>query len=313
MRKPKILMIMIACLIAISLAPATASAVQAPTSNDSSASLEAASTASELTTLAKAEENPKLNLKKVTIPVNKPNGNGWMVLTIKGTSKKATWSTSDESIVSFDKYKQENKISLTGMKKGKATITAKVGDTTLKCKVTVTKPKSEKALMKKIKVDTSTVDKQYITFENTSKYYLKATGRIRLYDKAGNQVDWSDTYIYLAPGKSQKVYVSNLYGYSKCKFEMQATSLDNFYHKLGVKATVKPVQDNYLPVELKNTSKYAEYPYVTVFFKKDGEIVWTEQQQTKEELKPGKSATVSIYLYNGIPEYDSVSAMVTRA
>ena len=53
-------------------------------------------------------------------------------LKVEGTARKVTWSSSDKKIVKVDK-----KGNIRGLKKGTATITAKVGDKTLKCKVKV--------------------------------------------------------------------------------------------------------------------------------------------------------------------------------
>jgi len=53
-------------------------------------------------------------------------------LKVEGTAKKVKWSSSDKKIVKVDQ-----KGNIRGLKKGTATITAKVGNKTLKCKVKV--------------------------------------------------------------------------------------------------------------------------------------------------------------------------------
>ncbi len=69
-----------------------------------------------------------------------PAGNGYS-LNVKGTNAKVTWTTTDKSIVKVDKEGY-----VKGVKAGKATIKAKVGKKTLKCRVTVKKKNSEKVI-----------------------------------------------------------------------------------------------------------------------------------------------------------------------
>lgn len=72
----------------------------------------------------------KLNKKTVTINVGKT-----VQLKIKGTSKKAKWSSSNKNVATVSK-----KGKVKGKKAGTAIITAKVGKKKLKCKVTVKQP-----------------------------------------------------------------------------------------------------------------------------------------------------------------------------
>ena len=69
----------------------------------------------------------KLNKKKATITVGKT-----VTLKVKGTSAKATWSSSDEEVATVS-----SKGKVKGVSEGTATIKAKVGSKTYKCKVTV--------------------------------------------------------------------------------------------------------------------------------------------------------------------------------
>lgn len=72
----------------------------------------------------------KLNKKKVTVYVGQTT-----TLKITGTGKKVTWSSSDKKVATVSK-----KGKVTAKKKGTATITAKVGKKSYKCKVTVKNP-----------------------------------------------------------------------------------------------------------------------------------------------------------------------------
>lgn len=75
---------------------------------------------------AAIKENPKLT-KKVTICIGRSKR-----LKVTGTTKQVTWKTSDKKVV-----KVSRKGNIRGIKKGKATITAKVGKKELTCKVNV--------------------------------------------------------------------------------------------------------------------------------------------------------------------------------
>ena len=69
----------------------------------------------------------KLNKKSITITKGKT-----YTLKVKGTKKKAKWSSSKKSVATVSK-----KGKVTGKKRGSATITAKIGKKKYKCKVTV--------------------------------------------------------------------------------------------------------------------------------------------------------------------------------
>ncbi|MBS7008405.1 Ig-like domain-containing protein [Anaerostipes sp.] len=72
----------------------------------------------------------KLNKKSITITKGKT-----YTLKVKGTKKKAKWSSSKKSVATVSK-----KGKVTGKKRGSATITAKIGKKKYKCKVKVETP-----------------------------------------------------------------------------------------------------------------------------------------------------------------------------
>ncbi|MBO5487091.1 MAG: Ig-like domain-containing protein [Eubacterium sp.] len=82
---------------------------------------------------AKSIKKPKLNKTKLSLTVGKTT-----TLKVKNTKKKVSWSSSKKSVATVSK-----KGKVTAKKKGTATITAKVGKTKLKCKITVTKAKKK--------------------------------------------------------------------------------------------------------------------------------------------------------------------------
>ena len=74
----------------------------------------------------------RLNKTSISLHVG-----GKQKLKIKGTSKKIKWSSSKKSVATVSQ-----KGSVTARKKGYTTVTAKIGKTKLKCKVTVKKKAS---------------------------------------------------------------------------------------------------------------------------------------------------------------------------
>lgn len=263
--------------------------------------------------MASAAEKPTLSLKKVTMPKAK-DGTGWMWLQVAGTKKKVKWSTSNKKIVSIEKSGKNNKITIWGKKKGKATITAKVGKKKLKCKVTVTKAMSKDALIKLVSYDPSTIEKQYITYTNNSKYYLAVSGTAYLYNADGSQSsDWVPQSLYMKPGESVKVHCDNLYKRPIAEFKPGSAWIWYEYLPQNISAEAQPIEGSYLPVKLTNNGLYDSGNVVaTVFFKKGDDIVWTEEKDIFDEppheaLKPGESRVLNIaisYIQN--PEHQVV-------
>lgn len=80
---------------------------------------------------ADAATKVKLNKTKATLTITDSKKNPTATLKVKGTSKKAKWSTSDKNVATVKNGK------VTAKKAGKATITCKVNGKKLTCKVTV--------------------------------------------------------------------------------------------------------------------------------------------------------------------------------
>lgn len=79
----------------------------------------------------RATGNPKLSNTKKTIRSGKT-----FTLSVKNTSKKVKWSVRNKKVLKIVS-KGKTKATFKAIKKGKATITAKVGVRKLKCRVTV--------------------------------------------------------------------------------------------------------------------------------------------------------------------------------
>lgn len=98
------------------------------------------------TTNTNAAQKPKLNKKSATIYVGKT-----VKLKVKGNRKKVKWSSSNKKVATVS-----SKGKVKGKKAGKATITAKVGNKKLKCKITVKQKSVKKANNKKPVVPSTT-------------------------------------------------------------------------------------------------------------------------------------------------------------
>ena len=86
-----------------------------------------------VTAEAATKKAPKLNKSKVTLTITKKKTKPTVQLKVKNTAgKKVKWTTSNKKVVTVSK-----KGKVTAKKKGSAVVKVKVGNRTLKCKVTV--------------------------------------------------------------------------------------------------------------------------------------------------------------------------------
>lgn len=170
-----------------------------------------------------ASSTVKLNKTKVTIGEKQTYS-----LKLKGATGKVTWSSSKKSVATVSK-----KGVVTGKKKGTATITAKSGGNTYKCKVTVSAPKisSAKATVVKKgkitltmkyttgKVTWSTSNKSVATVSSKGVVTGKKKGTATITAKVGSKKytskvtvedpKISETTVYVAIGSSKKLKMKN--------------------------------------------------------------------------------------------------------
>ena len=86
-----------------------------------------------VTAEAATKKAPKLNKTKVTLTITKKKTKPTVQLKVKNTAgKKVKWTSSNKKVVTVSK-----KGKVTAKKKGSAVVKVKVGNRTLKCKVTV--------------------------------------------------------------------------------------------------------------------------------------------------------------------------------
>jgi len=145
----------------------------------------------------------KLNKSKTTIYVGKTE-----TLKITGTKKKATWESSDKKVATVS---QKGKV--TAKKKGTATITAKVGKKTYKCKVTVKNPYINKKSLIMVVGQTynlKLVGTEIKSVEKDRKYKLDVTKKGKVTAKKA----WGTTVVTLK-GKNGKSYECRVTTYPK--------------------------------------------------------------------------------------------------
>ena len=142
----------------------------------------------------------KINKKKITIQAGKT-----AQLSVSNAKKTVKWSTSNKKVVKITQ-KNGSKITIKGLKKGKATITAKSGGKKVTCKVTVKKAKPN---FKSVSVD---------RFDNALVLNLKkkdkslAAGDLKVYVKSFKQSAMNHEatveYITTANAKQYRVYLN---------------------------------------------------------------------------------------------------------
>lgn len=263
--------------------------------------------------LLQESTEPTLNMTELTLPakliVDGTTTVAFTWLRVTGTTKDVKWSISDKSVARLVKVNTKNMIQVDAKKKGKATITAKVGNKKLKCKLTVKNKISDEQLSDLIKVDMTNAPKQYVTFTNTSPYHVIFDGHTHYYD-ADNKIIESSTigWVYLKPGETRKEYApTDMYpGTDHWDFAFESTGIDYEYRPLSTTTEIKGIDNNILSVEVTNVSDYTEGSYdVALFFMKNGEVVWADERTTKETMTPGKSEILT-YNISSVPEYDEI-------
>lgn len=157
---------------------------------------------------ASAAPKVKLSSTKKTIEVGKT-----VKISLKNNKKKVEWSVSNGKIKIVKKTNKYAKIK--AIKKGTATLKAKVGKKTYKCKITV-KKSSKKQEENKEEIFDKTKAKNnisisefeangYIIAKLESKYSCPTgiSAKCNYYDENGNPVDYkSDSISYMENGKT---------------------------------------------------------------------------------------------------------------
>lgn len=135
----------------------------------------------------------KLNKKTATLIEGKT-----LVLKVTGTKKKVTWKSSNKKVATVTSTGK-----VTAKKKGTATITAKVGNKTLKCKVTVKAKGKNNKTIQGISYELKDTGSGVVAIlKNTNKYHVSMTAKIA-YHRNGKMIGTvSDSNYAFEKGKS---------------------------------------------------------------------------------------------------------------
>lgn len=256
----------------------------------------------------------KINKTNITIGVGST-----YKLKIQNNKKKVKWSSSNSKIAKVSKNG-----TVTGVKKGKVTITAKVGNKKYKCKVKVTKTPTLKANIKKsyLNEDGTYVVEGYVKNETYSKLD-DARIQVTAYDENGKELGKSSKSIWWMDSRGQwkvkvEIYVGRNVNVASYKTSLSGSFFresqynPNFKTKVtklsktgeSYKATVKFTNKN----NAKLSSVYATY----AFYDKKGNIIGTRFcGYYKNSVVPSTGKKVKGALGNGLKKNKSFTASET--
>jgi hypothetical protein len=236
----------------------------------------------------------KLNKKKMTIYVGQS-----VTLKVKGAKKKKVkWKSSKKKIA-----KVTNKGKVTGCKVGKATITAKVGKKSLKCKVTVKKFPQAKASNIKVKKIAFTQRGDLVArVTNNNKIYACVNNIKAIFkNKNGAPIHTEKTYeIGIGAGASKLIMFDTSYSNAKDAasvsfiVSMEPTYAYSFYteYNYDMKATRN---SNNVGLTFRNTSKVkiGNIKFLSVLYR-NNKVVGATEGYFYETIKPGATAYFTI-------------------
>lgn len=185
-----------------------------------------------------AASKVKLSSTKKTIEVGKT-----VKISLKNNKKKVKWSVSNGKIKITKKTNKYAKIK--AIKRGTATLKAKVGKKTYKCKITIKNANKEEEVKessfneKDAKSNISINEFEangYIIAKLDSKYECPTgiSAKCNFYDENGNPVDYkSDSISYMENGKTCFLkFLKPSVDYSTYSIEYEfSKGLEYFYHK----------------------------------------------------------------------------------
>ncbi len=272
----------------------------------------------------------KINKTNITIGV----GSTYR-LKIQNNKKKVKWSSSNSKVAKVNKNG-----TVTGLKKGTVTITAKVGSKKYKCKVKVTKTPTFKTNIKKTYLDK---DGYYVVegyVKNQTYTKLDSTSiKVTLYDKEGKKLGETSRYIDYMDARGQwkvkvKIYVGKNANVASYKTTVSGRYFTRSRYNPNITAKVKKLKkdgNRYSTTvkytnknNVKLTSMYATY----VFYDKKGNIVktyfdgWranyvssTTGKKVKGELGKGLKKNKSFTATNTVIsiDYDIASCKIAEA
>jgi len=236
----------------------------------------------------------KLNKTKATLSVGKK-----LKLKVKGTKKKATWSTSDKAVATVNA-----KGKVKAKKVGTATITAKVDGKTLNCAVTVEAKKAADTASKNLVTNVESIAERgdvSISIMNNNEYPVDLVAKVEFYQNGTLMNTKELTVSGLEPGKAwygtyynvlnnsfkqtheAKVVVElaskSMYDASK----LHASEIDVSQYTTGIKGTVTAVNNSGKDIK--------EAVIAFVSYDNENKIIKVERKVIND-FKAGTSQTV---------------------
>lgn len=198
------------------------------------------------------------------------------------------WSSNNTKVATVSKNGK-----VTGKTKGTATITAKVGKTTYKCKVTVLRPVS----MKNIKIKEIPTAKTYwvgsiFAITNKNDYAVYVTYKV-IYTKNGKKTTFSGVTLLIGPGETAKFANNGPGDYDKA--EIKITDLRKSEYKSAIDDIEVKLSKDGNTVYVKNNAKFTVTELDIMCYKKDENgllsfgVLLDEDAFSSNGLKPGKT------------------------
>lgn len=253
----------------------------------------------------------KINKTNITIGVGST-----YKLKIQNNKKKVKWSSSNSKVAKVNKNG-----TVTGLKKGTVTITAKVGSKKYKCKVKVTNTPTLKANMKKAYMDKygDYIVEGYVKNQTYTKLQ-EATIKLTAYDKNGKKLGETSRYIDYMDARGQwkvklTIYVGKNAKVASYKTKVSGRYIRNSRSNSNITAKVTKLNKNKnlytTTVKFKNknnaklTSVFATY----AFYDKKGNIIKTRFcGYYKNSVVPSTGEKVKGALGNGLKKNKSFTA-----
>lgn len=220
-----------------------------------------------------------------------------ITLKVSGATQKAKWSTSNKKVATVT---QKGKV--TGKQDGTATITAKVGAKSLKCKVTVKTKFSASEAKKNISISSYVVqDGGIAVVKNNYKLDVMLDISFAFYDENGTLIKTAkEEYIRISKGKTSIAYgetydnnaktvKTTISGISECSETNQPEK---------IKVSDDSVSGGSIVAQVDNNGGNYEYVRLSCVLYKNGVPVGCTQE-TLNNISGGSSDFISFY----IPEY----------
>lgn len=244
----------------------------------------------------------KLNKTKATIYVGKT-----VQLKLSGTTKKATWTTSNKSVATVT-----TKGKVSGVAEGIAKITAKVGNKKYNCTVKVKSMFDTKEAPKNVTFERHDTGKGIIVVATNKNDYPVAIDETIVYYEDGTMLDSVKNEVYcMAPNSS---FAYSFYGpmdtnYNIVEYSSYKSNVKISNPVFSDKSSYIKIDSDFgsgqVVVEASNTGKYADSVIISIVFYKDGKVF--SQDTTYAECNaPNTNSYVNFDFPYDLETYDSI-------